>query len=934
VFSFTSNNRSHRARGFSLVEMLVATAIFAVAAAVAFILYDAAQKSYKLGENLSDQQQATRVAFDRMVSDLRLAGFNFNPDGDTTRVDEQVEGAWDTAVTIRGDFDFEDPAASATPETALAGTNYEIVSTGNDEIVTYALSKSGASDNLVMRLDPDRPRAAAIKTVTIPNIALVQDDPPYTLYRISLIDVAGAFPASPQAASSYVYEPVADNIRTMTFRYYDDSGAELGPNTPGNSADDLGGADAGEFNRSKIRKITVSLVGMTEDEDLRYTDVSDASATSHYRKFDLTSDVYAENLGRIGVRDLDITPPARPTNVSLVPGHCDGMLVKWDAPASSEGITSYTVKYWVSGSPATFTTVNFGYPHVEFGVIDFDAHAYVSSLTDGVNTCFAVQAKDGSGNVSSWGPPTNEPCAVVTDASTPDTPLNLVATGDGTLTPEDSKITLSWDEVQTNDGTVTNDPDLIGGKTIFRDGKGYKLYRSETNPYTPSSSTLHKTADDIGYGATEFIDGDPIPTPNCRDFYYMLKAVDWCGTEGLASNFTLGRSETTIAPEKPAGLSGSRTSKTNVALDWTAVTLKVDGTATTIDVYKIYRAKATTGTSPGSIPLASYALRGSSNTNSYGDAIDQTDHVDMSHGYSFYYVVSAADLCGNESEKSDPVEVECKFDGTFITDPADGDSNGGIVPIDLDVSGLDSYVRARVRIPDLANSMTYVYDQETFTHPFIFPAWDTNGLPAGDYTIEWEVENQQGCIKSVQTTFAVTANLACQITPTNPNLSPTTGKPSNQNKVMTWDIINNAGKDLDIFQVDISWTSVLSSTRRLVSIEYPAGNPTLPSFLSGPTSPVIADYSMLLPLLLPMSADGLCGNTSCIMTMALAWDEQIVNSSNVGELVTVRYHFMDPSSATGTCEFSVKPDLTIVSFPESESTPLSGPVSEFLIASK
>ena len=76
-------------------------------------------------------------------------------------------------------------------------------------------------------------RAAAIKTVTIPNIALVQDDPPYTLYRISLIDVAGAFPASPQAASSYVYEPVADNIRTMTFRYYDDSGAELGPNTPG-----------------------------------------------------------------------------------------------------------------------------------------------------------------------------------------------------------------------------------------------------------------------------------------------------------------------------------------------------------------------------------------------------------------------------------------------------------------------------------------------------------------------------------------------------------------------------------------------------------------------------------------------------------------------------------------------------------------------------
>src|SRR5881628_4001932 len=116
--------------------MMVASAIFAIAAAVAFILYSAAQKSYKAGENSTDQQQATRVAFDRMISDIRLAGFNTNPDGDTTRVDEQIEGMWDTAVTIRGDFDFEDPAASVSPESLLAGTNYNVVSTGNDEIVT------------------------------------------------------------------------------------------------------------------------------------------------------------------------------------------------------------------------------------------------------------------------------------------------------------------------------------------------------------------------------------------------------------------------------------------------------------------------------------------------------------------------------------------------------------------------------------------------------------------------------------------------------------------------------------------------------------------------------------------------------------------------------------------------------------------------------
>ncbi|HEV8200315.1 MAG TPA: prepilin-type N-terminal cleavage/methylation domain-containing protein, partial [Candidatus Polarisedimenticolia bacterium] len=59
--------RSSGERGFSLIELLVASAIFAIVAAIVFIFYSAAQKSYKNGENFSEQQQSTRVAFDRMV---------------------------------------------------------------------------------------------------------------------------------------------------------------------------------------------------------------------------------------------------------------------------------------------------------------------------------------------------------------------------------------------------------------------------------------------------------------------------------------------------------------------------------------------------------------------------------------------------------------------------------------------------------------------------------------------------------------------------------------------------------------------------------------------------------------------------------------------------------------------------------------------------
>ena len=68
-----------RDHGFSLVEILVATAVFAIAVGVAFTLYNAAQSSYKDAEEFTSQQQNTRVAFDKIVSDLRMAGFNYNP---------------------------------------------------------------------------------------------------------------------------------------------------------------------------------------------------------------------------------------------------------------------------------------------------------------------------------------------------------------------------------------------------------------------------------------------------------------------------------------------------------------------------------------------------------------------------------------------------------------------------------------------------------------------------------------------------------------------------------------------------------------------------------------------------------------------------------------------------------------------------------------
>src|SRR2546427_250016 len=177
--------------GFGLAEMLVAAAVFAMVVAVALALYSGAAKSYRIGEQLTAEQQNVRTAFDQMTSEIPLAGLNTNPDGDPNRTDEQIEGAWDTAITFRADLDFGDPVKETVPELSLAPPNYRIVSTGNDEIVTYALAKPGPEGPgvLVFLLDSDHPRSAVLKTISIPNVALLQDDPPYVLYRITLSDV-------------------------------------------------------------------------------------------------------------------------------------------------------------------------------------------------------------------------------------------------------------------------------------------------------------------------------------------------------------------------------------------------------------------------------------------------------------------------------------------------------------------------------------------------------------------------------------------------------------------------------------------------------------------------------------------------------------------------------------------------------------------------
>jgi prepilin-type N-terminal cleavage/methylation domain-containing protein len=59
------HHRRSGQRGMTLVEILVAVAILAVVMVVVLSIYDLSRKSFKKGENITEQQQAVRIAFDQ-----------------------------------------------------------------------------------------------------------------------------------------------------------------------------------------------------------------------------------------------------------------------------------------------------------------------------------------------------------------------------------------------------------------------------------------------------------------------------------------------------------------------------------------------------------------------------------------------------------------------------------------------------------------------------------------------------------------------------------------------------------------------------------------------------------------------------------------------------------------------------------------------------
>lgn len=921
--TYIQNGRSRHQRGFTLAEVLVASAIFTVIIVAALLMYDRSNQVFKNSSQAIDMQQNSRVAFDKLVSDLRMTGFDYDRDGIPTgsaanawrqttayvpgdyvvpttanghqylctsggtsggteptwptstngtvtepsggptwqenagvnqyqQPDEQIEYAGQTAITIRANFDYETeskPCSGMSPaadcdngrerQIETATPQFPVITTDNDEIVTYALvsDKGPNNDSVTFYADVNAVGTSALasrrraypggspeRLVTIDGVDLSNNNPPYTLYRITLND-----DATPNRT------PVASNIRSLRFKYYEDT-TESTPlkdlqSTPADVSNGIGGG--GQYNpnnpgvavaerliRAKIKSISVQLIGMDTIADNNYTDVAPSwtgsadTISPHTRKIALSTLVVPRNLGKRGLREGSTSAPGAPSITKVCTGYCGLVRLEWAAPAGG-GVSQYAIQYDVSQN-GLFTASQ------QVGPV---TSGYVSGLTPDVPYYFKVEALNDYGSASSeiLGPYTPKSSTTPGDPNT----ATLTATGGGGSNPAalSNEIDLTW----TRPTSFASGADQLtcspGGNSTAnpipsQENITYNIWRSTTSTVDTSQPAY------VTYNAvsntpttnfvTNVVSWKDTHVLNCKTYWYKVQAVKpTC--EGHATYFILPSQphsaavpgtaisgaavSTGSAPAAPADLQVIDATSTcavgvcTVNLQWTKVVTDTANKALLVDAYEIERTQKLNGTittaasSPQTITGVSNTAYGTTSprlsstgwaTNTtqaaaqYGTYTDTVPQADSSGtAYSYEYHVRALQ-CSSPGAYSVIRTFPCPFTGGTVTvavGPSFQGNGSSSSPYEFASAGTitvttTSPVTAAHALVYAGNASTGPWtlmaggDLGVKTGPLTTANWSFNGTVGTYYLVDVSVTDSGGCTKT-QSVQAYAAGTTC-----------------------------------------------------------------------------------------------------------------------------------------------------------------------------
>jgi len=269
-------------KGLTLTEVLVALVVSAILIAGLYQTFIGQQKTYTVQEQVVDMQQNARLAINRMMKEMRMAGFG--------NVGMILPNATFGLKTLSNAINANNPGAGVTVITVGGSTTLAVEPTASNQIQVTSLtdSQGNALFDTGNRkyVSVDGLEAFQVTNVDTNNKILTlngnltqgpkQNAPVFALRAVSYQVDSGTFTLRRDENLGAGEETLIDNITGLQLQYLDESGSVI--------ADPVA-------NAANIRVIRVTVTARTSVSDPDY------KSDGGYRMRTITSNINVRNMG-------------------------------------------------------------------------------------------------------------------------------------------------------------------------------------------------------------------------------------------------------------------------------------------------------------------------------------------------------------------------------------------------------------------------------------------------------------------------------------------------------------------------------------------------------------------------------------------------------------------------------------------------------------
>lgn len=269
-----------RKKGVTLIELLIALAVSSLLIAALYRTFIGQHKTYLVQEQVVDMQQNVRVAIQRMMGEIRMAGFGniagfLNLFGGVNGFAQVITPSSDTITVIGGLKQIR--RANGDPILISSGS-------GNQVTLNYAsdeFDKPGHQYISIGGLETHTVIKRNVRELTLGAPLQFRHPPGTPIFKVQAVTYSlgvsgGKSVLRRNENTGGGAQPMAENIDSLKFEYFDAGGALLG----------LPMADPGN-----IRMVRVTVTAKTKEPDPDYR------AGDGFRRRQIASNIQVRNTG-------------------------------------------------------------------------------------------------------------------------------------------------------------------------------------------------------------------------------------------------------------------------------------------------------------------------------------------------------------------------------------------------------------------------------------------------------------------------------------------------------------------------------------------------------------------------------------------------------------------------------------------------------------